>query len=261
MKLLERSTRGIKLTEAGKFFADEAGAVLARADQALKAVRALARGETGELRVGYAPSPTAEILPRALAAFQTAAPCVRVTLLDLASDDLESALLDGRVHVSVMVKPGSRPQPEVLFEEIVRYALRVAVARHHRFARMRKVPLPRLLGEPLAAYARAEYTEYHEMLDTIFRDSRWETEHCSGMRWRHVAACGSRIGAWCGHSARDLSQPGRLTCETAPDRTDTAPDDRGLCLVGYNNAYCCIPSIPATCTNGGKCFRTGISDN
>ena len=151
VKLLERSTRGIKLTEAGKFFADEAGAVLDRADQALKAVRALARGETGELRVGYAPSPTAEILPRALAAFQTAAPGVRVTLLDLASDDLESALLDGRVHVSVMVKPGSRPQPGVLFEEIVRYALRVAVARHHRFARMRKVPLRRLLGEPLGS--------------------------------------------------------------------------------------------------------------
>ena len=50
----------------------------------------------------------------------------------------------------------------------MRYALRVAVARQHRFARMRKVPLRRLQGEPLAAYARAEYTEYHEMLGTIF---------------------------------------------------------------------------------------------
>jgi LysR family transcriptional regulator, benzoate and cis,cis-muconate-responsive activator of ben and cat genes len=54
------------------------------------------------------------------------------------------------------------------FSGIVRYALRLAVAREHRFARMRKVPLRRLLSEPLAAYARAEYTEYHEMLETIF---------------------------------------------------------------------------------------------
>ena len=170
LKLLERSARGIKLTEVGKFFAAEAAAVLARADEALKAVRALARGERGELRVGYAPSPTSEILPRALAAFQKAAPGVRVALLDLASDDLESALLDGRVHVSVMVKPGSRPQPGILFEEIVRYPLRVAVARQHRFARMAKVPLRRLLDEPLVAYARTEYSEYHEMLETIFAD-------------------------------------------------------------------------------------------
>jgi DNA-binding transcriptional LysR family regulator len=168
LQLIERSTRGIKLTEAGEFFADEARAVLARADEALQAVRALARGEIGELRVGYAPSPTTEILPRALTTFQKMAPGVRVTLLDLASDDLEKALLDGRIHLSVMVKPGSRSQPGILFEAIVRYALRVAAARQHRFARMAKVPLRCLLDEPLVAYARAEYTEYHEMLETTF---------------------------------------------------------------------------------------------
>jgi DNA-binding transcriptional LysR family regulator len=168
LQLIERSTRGIKLTEAGEFFADEARAVLARADEALQAVRALARGEIGELRVGYAPSPTTEILPRALTTFQKVAPGVRVTLLDLASDDLEKALLDGRIHISVMVKPGSRSQPGILFEAIVRYALRVAAARQHRFARMAKVPLRCLLDEPLVAYARAEYTEYHEMLETTF---------------------------------------------------------------------------------------------
>ena len=33
---------------------------------------------------------------------------------------------------------------------------------------MTKVPLRCLLDEPLAAYARTEYTEYHEMLETIF---------------------------------------------------------------------------------------------
>ena len=30
--------------------------------------------------------------------------------------------------------------------------------------------------------------------------------------------------------------------------------DRAYVLVGYSYAYYCIPSIPATCTNGGKCF-------
>ena len=30
------------------------------------------------------------------------------------------------------------------------------------------MPLRRLLVEPLAAYARTEYTEYHEMLETLF---------------------------------------------------------------------------------------------
>ena len=112
--------------------------------------------------------PTTEIPPRVLAAFQKAAPRVRVTLLDLASDDLERSLLDGRVHVSLMVKSGGHSQPGILFEEIVRYSLRVAVARQHRFARMAKVPLRSLLDEPLAAYVRADYTEYYEMLERTF---------------------------------------------------------------------------------------------
>jgi DNA-binding transcriptional LysR family regulator len=183
LKLIERSTRGIRLTEAGKFFAGEANAVLARAEEAVKTVRAVGRGEMGELRVGYAPSPTTEILPRALAAFQKAAPRVCVTLLDLASDDLERSLLDERVHLSVMVKPGSHSQAGILFEEIVRYSVRVAVARHHRFARMAKVPLQRLLDEPLAAYVRGEYTEYFEMLERTFAHFKRKPEiavECDG---------------------------------------------------------------------------------
>ena len=244
LKLIERSTRGIKLTEAGKFFAGEAHAVLARAAEAVNAIRALARGEMGELRVGYAPSPTTEILPRALAAFQKAAPGVRVTLLDLASDDLESALLDERVHVSVMVKPGSHPQSGILFEEIVRYSLRVAVARQHRFARMTKVPLRCLLDEPLAAYARTEYTEYHEMLETIFANFDRKPDiavECDGAT---VAACGGRIGPWCRASAGGLPQLGRLTRETAPNRTGAASDDRGLCLHYFKRIHCRGSALP-----------------
>src|SRR5246127_4985072 len=46
--------------------------VLRRTDESVEKVRALARGEYGELHVGYAPSPTVEILPPALAAYQRA---------------------------------------------------------------------------------------------------------------------------------------------------------------------------------------------
>jgi len=54
--------------------------LLKRADESVEKVRALARGEYGELHVGYAPSPTVEILPPALAAFQKAVPRVKVLL-------------------------------------------------------------------------------------------------------------------------------------------------------------------------------------
>jgi DNA-binding transcriptional LysR family regulator len=75
--LLKRSPRGVTITAEGKLFLEEARGVLKRADESMEKVRALARGEYGELHVGYAPSPTVEILPPALAAFQKAFPRVR----------------------------------------------------------------------------------------------------------------------------------------------------------------------------------------
>src|SRR5437879_3433344 len=97
--LMKRSPRGVTLTAEGKLFLDEVRELLKRADESVEKVRALARGDYGELDVGYAPSPTVEILPPALAAFQKAVPRVKVLLHDLASDELIAGLQNGTDHV------------------------------------------------------------------------------------------------------------------------------------------------------------------
>ena len=58
--LMKRSPRGVTLTAEGKLFLEEVRDLLKRADESVEKVRALARGEYGELHVGYAPSPTVE---------------------------------------------------------------------------------------------------------------------------------------------------------------------------------------------------------
>ena len=62
--LFKRSAQSVRLTEAGKTFLSEARAVLQRADEAVTSARAIATGGRTELHVGYAPSPTARIMPR-----------------------------------------------------------------------------------------------------------------------------------------------------------------------------------------------------
>ena len=61
--LLERTAKSVRLTEAGRAFLVESRAVLQRADDAVKTARAIATGGAGFLHLGYAPSPTARILP------------------------------------------------------------------------------------------------------------------------------------------------------------------------------------------------------
>jgi DNA-binding transcriptional LysR family regulator len=65
--LLKRSPRGVSLTAEGKLFLEKTRSLLKLADDSVEQVRALARGQFGELHIGYSPSPTVEILPPALA--------------------------------------------------------------------------------------------------------------------------------------------------------------------------------------------------
>src|SRR6202451_3610053 len=72
--LLKRSPRGVTLTAEGKLFLEKTRDLLKLADESVEQVRALARGQYGDLHIGYSPSPTVELLPPALAAFQKAFP-------------------------------------------------------------------------------------------------------------------------------------------------------------------------------------------
>src|SRR5260370_22685196 len=56
--LLKRRRRGVTLTAEGKLFLEEVRELLKRADESVEKVRALARGEYGDLHVGYAAAPT-----------------------------------------------------------------------------------------------------------------------------------------------------------------------------------------------------------
>ena len=76
--LLERTAKSVRLTDAGRAFLDNARALLQNADEAVTKARAVARAEPSELHVGYSPTPTAEIVPKILRAFQRAMPNVHV---------------------------------------------------------------------------------------------------------------------------------------------------------------------------------------
>src|SRR5437870_3741009 len=152
--LMKRSPRGVILTAEGKLFLDEVRDLLKRADESVERVRALARGEYGELDVGYAPSPTVEILPPALTAFQKAVPRVKVLLHDLASDELIAGLQNGTLELAIMVQPAGDLTPGIQFEVMRTYPLCVAMTAMHPFARMKSVPLEKLAAEPLVVLRR-----------------------------------------------------------------------------------------------------------
>src|SRR5437867_8972849 len=170
--LMKRSPRGVTLTAEGKLFLDEVRELLKRADESVEKVRALARGEYGELHVGYAPSPTVEILPPALTAFQKAVPRVKVLLHDLSSDELITGLRDATLELAIMVPPTGDQTAGIQFEVLRTYPLCVAMSAAHPFARLKSVSLEKLAAEPLVGFRRKDYPEYNRILDRLFAPIR-----------------------------------------------------------------------------------------
>src|SRR6266567_4633665 len=149
--LVRRSPRGVTLTAEGKLFLDEVRELLKRADESVEKVRALARGEYGELHIGYAPSPTVEMLPPALAAFQKAVPRVKVLLHDLSSDELIAGLRNATLELAIMVQPTGEQTAGIEFELLRTYPLCVALTAAHPFARLKSITLEKLAAEPRIA--------------------------------------------------------------------------------------------------------------
>ena len=166
--LLKRSPRGVVLTAEGKVFLDKTRHILKLVDESVEKVRALTRGEYGELHVGYAPSPTVEILPPALAAFQKAFPRVRVLLHDLSERELIDGLQDGTLELAVMPDAAALQSEGLEFEALRNYPICVALAPTHRFARLKSITLEKVAAEPLIGFGRKDYREYYVGLERIF---------------------------------------------------------------------------------------------
>jgi DNA-binding transcriptional LysR family regulator len=166
--LLKRTSHGVVLTAEGKLFLEEARAILQRVDESVTKVRALARGEFGELQVGYVPPLDLHILPRALAEFQRTTPGVKVVLHDLGSDEICNELRNGILQLGLMMQPSEESTAGIEFEEIGRYPFFVAMASGHSLTRMKAISLETLAKQPLVVLDRRRNSEFHRILKRVF---------------------------------------------------------------------------------------------
>jgi DNA-binding transcriptional LysR family regulator len=106
-QLLERTARGIRLTEAGRVLLDHADPILDRLAAAQAQVESVARLEGGRLRIGAFPTANATVVPRAIAAFAAAHPDVELSLVESVSEDLARGLAAGELDVVVVTDHGA----------------------------------------------------------------------------------------------------------------------------------------------------------
>jgi LysR family transcriptional regulator, benzoate and cis,cis-muconate-responsive activator of ben and cat genes len=190
--LFERSGRSVRLTVAGRIFFGEARDILQRTADAVKKARA-GLASQAEINVGYAPSGTVEILPRALRAFRRSFPAVRVTLHDLSVKEMLPMLLQKKLDIALTLPPHKLPR-ELDMKELARYEACVVVGTTHPLAKLKFVSLNQMASEPVAALARKDYPHYHKHLEKLFatigRKPCISSEHDSGTSLIAAVAAG-----------------------------------------------------------------------
>ncbi len=194
--LLERTAKSVKLTEAGRAFLAGARVVLQRTEEAVKAARVAATGNHGHLHIGYAPSPTARLLPSTLRAFQAAAPGPRVKLHDMSTEEMLAGLREGKLHMAFLVRPTPAMLRGLHFEKLLLDPVRLAVPAGHPFTRRRTIPLSLAVREPFVALDRGEYPEYHKFLAGVF--ARTKSRPRIAEEHESIAGIVSSVEAGCG---------------------------------------------------------------
>ncbi|MBV8102399.1 MAG: LysR family transcriptional regulator [Verrucomicrobia bacterium] len=193
--LFDRNGKSVRLTAAGKIFFGEARDILERTSEAVKKA-SLGGVPQDEINVGYAPSHTVEILPRALGTFRESFPGVRVTLHDLSGEEMLSLLLQRKLDIALTVAPHKLPR-ELDMKELERDETCVAVGATHPLVTSEFVSLKQMAAEPVAALNRQEFPLYHKHLEKMFatigRKPRISSEHDSVTSLMAAVAAGNEF--------------------------------------------------------------------
>src|SRR3954447_25005304 len=174
-RLLERTPRGVRPTEAGAALVRHAEAVLARLAEAEAELEAIAGLRSGRVKLGSFASASAGLVPAAVATFRAQHPSVEVALtlaepLDgiaqVRAGDLDVAIATGRALVGI---------ERLAVVHLLDDPVFVALPRGHRFAGRAALRLEELNEEPVM-FGRGNDCPDREMFMNVCRRAGFEPE-------------------------------------------------------------------------------------
>ncbi len=169
--LIERGSRPVRLTEAGRLFYEQAVQVLERIEEMTRMTVRLRDAASVRLAVGFVASTLYGKLPEVIRRYRAARPGVEVALIELTSFEQIAALKDGRIDVGF---------GRILFDDpaLDRLLLRnekliAALPTKHPLLAARAGPLQLadLATSPLVVYPKAPRPSYADQVLALFRDA------------------------------------------------------------------------------------------
>lgn len=149
-KVLERTPRGLRLTEAGRLLVEHAEAIVGRLAAAEAQLGSLDRLEAGELRLGASGVAAAMLLAGAMARFRKSWPSIVLSLQELPPDDPAAPVKSGKLDLAVAFEAPLAPataDPDVELVHLLDDPLLLALPAAHPLASRRDLRLEELADE------------------------------------------------------------------------------------------------------------------
>jgi DNA-binding transcriptional LysR family regulator len=148
-RLVERSVRGVRLTQAGELLVEHADAILDRLTAAESQLEALTDLKGGRLRIGATPTGNATLIPLAIRAFDEVHPAVELRLDEGLTTELLDRLAAGELDLAITADADKLPAlpPDIQLDPLMDDTLFLAVPRDHPLATAPQVRMADLEDE------------------------------------------------------------------------------------------------------------------
>lgn len=210
VKLFHRQTkRLVQLTEAGKVFLQEAYQLLVQLETSVALTQRIARGQTGQLRIGFTSLVIYDLLPLILQEFHQQFQEVELVLRELTTSQQEQALKDSLIHVGFAHPP--LEDDTLSYKCIHRQTLVVALSSTHSLAQQKQICVRALLNEPLIVFPRYLAPGLYDQIMSLFGQENCQpniTQSAIQMQ-TIIALVSARMGvAIIPSSLQNLQRPG-----------------------------------------------------
>jgi DNA-binding transcriptional LysR family regulator len=149
LRLLDRTTRRLELTEAGGELLHSLEQLLGDIDRMTSDMRDVRAIRRGRIRIGATPLLASTFIPAAVKAFNEHHPGITVRVMDDPAPQLLQALRDGDIELMVATLDGEHPE---LASTVLLSDTMVLVCNHdHPLAKKPEVTWDELVAEPLVA--------------------------------------------------------------------------------------------------------------
>ena len=167
VKLLERTTRKVRLTESGRYLLEEAQEILSRIDVAENTVRLLASGTKAILRIGYTTITGHSLVPDITREFRLSNPDVRLELTYLTSPAQRDKILQDEIDLGFI--EGSFQSSEIETRPVARHRLVALLPPSHPLAAKTALTIEDLAGQELVMGTNAEWPTFRRIVVDAFQ--------------------------------------------------------------------------------------------